>query len=80
VNTPFDVVKTRVQSYIPSSGTVPVYRWALPGVVKIAREEGVRGLYRGYVPKVLRLGPGGGILLVVFDAVTSFLQKNTRRL
>ncbi len=80
VNTPFDVVKTRVQSFIPSFGTVPVYRWALPGVLKIAREEGVRGLYRGYVPKVLRLGPGGGILLVVFDAVTSFLQKNTRRL
>lgn len=75
-NTPFDVVKTRIQSFIPSPGVQPEYRWAIPGVIKIAKEEGVRGLYRGYVPKVLRLGPGGGILLVVFDAVTSFLQKN----
>lgn len=76
VNTPFDVVKTRIQSFIPSAGVMPEYRWAVPGVLKIAREEGIRGLYRGYVPKVLRLGPGGGILLVVFDAVTSILQKS----
>lgn len=75
VNTPFDVVKTRIQSFIPGPGVVSEYRWALPGVVKIAREEGVRGLYRGYVPKVLRLGPGGGILLVVFDVVSSILQN-----
>ena len=31
-------------------------------------------LYKGFVPKVLRLGPGGGILLVVFD----YLSKKMR--
>ncbi len=30
----------------------------------------------GFVPKVLRLGPGGGILLVVFDFVSGFIRKN----
>ena len=33
-------------------------------------------LYKGFVPKVLRLGPGGGILLVVFDTVTTWMRKN----
>ncbi len=32
-------------------------------------------LYKGFVPKVLRLGPGGGILLVVFDAVSAAMRK-----
>lgn len=78
VNCPFDVVKTRIQSFVPSAGQHQVYKWALPGVLRIARTEGLQGLYRGFVPKVLRLGPGGGILLVVFDAVSSFLQKHAR--
>lgn len=32
-------------------------------------------LYKGFLPKVLRLGPGGGILLVVFDAVSNVMRK-----
>jgi solute carrier family 25 2-oxodicarboxylate transporter 21 len=75
VNTPFDVVKTRIQSRLPGSDKVAPYRFAWPGVAHIVRIEGVRGLYRGYLAKVLRLGPGGGILLVVFDKVSSMLQK-----
>lgn len=31
----------------------------------IAREEGAAALYKGFVPKVLRLAPGGGVLLLV---------------
>lgn len=32
--------------------------------------------YKGFVPKVLRLGPGGGILLVVFESLTSWMRAN----
>lgn len=35
----------------------------------------IRSLYRGFVPKVLRLGPGGGILLVVYDTVSNWMKK-----
>lgn len=35
-----------------------------------------KALYKGFVPKVLRLGPGGGILLVVFDQVTTLMRKH----
>ena len=32
-------------------------------------------LYKGFTPKVLRLGPGGGIMLVVFDVVSNWMRK-----
>ncbi|KAL1919112.1 uncharacterized protein VTP21DRAFT_2493 [Calcarisporiella thermophila] len=74
INTPFDVVKTRIQNY--SGQGVRKYNWTLPSVVTVYREEGFRALYKGFVPKVLRLGPGGGILLVVFDYVTNLMRKH----
>jgi solute carrier family 25 2-oxodicarboxylate transporter 21 len=39
----------------------------------------IRALYKGYVPKVLRLGPGGGILKVVFDKVSQFLAYQRQK-
>jgi solute carrier family 25 (mitochondrial 2-oxodicarboxylate transporter), member 21 len=33
-------------------------------------------LWKGYVPKVVRLGPGGGILLVVFDVVAQWIRTH----
>ena len=38
----------------------------------VAKEEGFAALYKGFIPKVLRLGPGGGILLVVFTTVVDY--------
>ncbi|TPX48056.1 hypothetical protein SeLEV6574_g02264 [Synchytrium endobioticum] len=74
VNTPFDVVKSRVQNQGP--GAIVKYSWSIPALGRIAREEGFKSLYKGFVPKVMRLGPGGGILLVVFDFVSSFIRAN----
>lgn len=73
MNTPFDVAKTRIQSQVAKVGK---YNWTIPAVGLIAKEEGLKALYKGFVPKVLRLGPGGGILLVVFDFVSSFIREN----
>lgn len=50
------------------------YRWGIPSLFMIAREEGWRALYKGYLPKLLRLGPGGGILLVTFEFVSNWLR------
>jgi len=71
LNTPADVVKSRIQN---QSKNARKYNWALPAIRIVAREEGIAALYKGFVPKVLRLGPGGGILLVVFDFVSRLLQ------
>ncbi|KAG0234478.1 hypothetical protein BGW42_006559 [Actinomortierella wolfii] len=75
LNTPFDVVKTRIQNQAKGN-PLNKYNWTLPGVATIYREEGFRALYKGFVPKVLRLGPGGGILLVVFDTVSNLIRKH----
>jgi len=65
---------------------VPKYNWTYPAVMTVFREEGFGALYKGFAPKVLRLGPGGGVLLVfhnfnisnmqvVFDQVMQFFRK-----
>ena len=74
LNTPMDVVKSRIQNSPKVAGLTPKYNWAWPAVGTVMREEGFSALYKGFVPKVLRLGPGGGILLVVFTGVMDFFR------
>ncbi|KAK3332175.1 mitochondrial carrier domain-containing protein [Cercophora scortea] len=75
INTPMDVVKSRIQNSPKVAGQVPKYNWAWPAVATVAKEEGFAALYKGFLPKVLRLGPGGGILLVVYTGVMDFFRK-----
>jgi solute carrier family 25 2-oxodicarboxylate transporter 21 len=72
-NTPLDVVKSRIQSVAKVSGARQTYEWAWPSLGVVAREEGFRALYKGYMAKILRFGPGGGVLLVVYSAVLDML-------
>ncbi|GKT70986.1 mitochondrial 2-oxodicarboxylate carrier 2 [Colletotrichum tofieldiae] len=74
INTPMDVVKSRIQNSPKVPGLTPKYNWAWPAVATVAKEEGFGALYKGFLPKVLRLGPGGGILLVVFTGVMDFFR------
>ncbi|ODQ68464.1 mitochondrial carrier [Nadsonia fulvescens var. elongata DSM 6958] len=74
LNTPFDVVKTRIQSIPKIENVVPKYNWAFTSILTVAREEGASALYKGFLPKVLRLGPGGGIMLVVFTTCSDFFK------
>jgi len=69
LNTPFDVVKSRIQM----QGTG---EWTYPALLRTAREEGVAALYKGFTPKVLRLAPGGGVLLLVVEALSTVFRKS----
>ncbi|KAF2454141.1 mitochondrial carrier domain-containing protein [Lineolata rhizophorae] len=75
LNTPLDVVKSRIQSAERVKGVVPKYNWTWPAVATVWREEGTRALYKGLLPKLARFCPGGGILLVVYTAVVEVFQK-----
>ncbi|KAJ3540819.1 hypothetical protein NMY22_g4143 [Coprinellus aureogranulatus] len=75
VNTPFDVVKSRIQGTPKVPGVTPKYNWTYPAIATIAREEGVAALYKGFVPKVLRLAPGGGVLLLVVEFTLGVFRK-----
>ena len=61
-------------------GVVPKYNWTYPAILTIAREEGVAALYKGFVPKVLRLAPGGGVLLLVVEFTLGIFRKGAKRL
>ena len=74
LNTPFDVVKSRIQNSPKIKGQVPKYNWAWGGLSVILKEEGFGALYKGFLPKVLRLGPGGGVLLVVYTGVMDWFR------
>lgn len=69
LNTPADVVKSRIQNTPRVPGTTPKYNWTFQSMAVIAREEGAGALYKGFTPKVLRLAPGGGVLLLVVEVV-----------
>ena len=75
LNTPMDVVKSRIQNTTKVPGVAPKYNWAFPALGTVLKEEGFGALYKGFIPKVLRLGPGGGILLVVFTGVMDFFRE-----
>ncbi|XP_035292546.1 mitochondrial 2-oxodicarboxylate carrier isoform X1 [Cricetulus griseus] len=74
-NIPFDVAKSRIQGPQPVPGEIK-YRKCLKTMATVYQEEGILALYRGLLPKVMRLGPGGAVMLLVYEHVNVWLQKN----
>ncbi|XP_039597013.1 mitochondrial 2-oxodicarboxylate carrier [Polypterus senegalus] len=75
VNIPFDVAKSRIQGPQPIPGEIK-YRSCFQTMALIYREEGYLALYKGLVPKVMRLGPGGAVMLLVYEYAYGWLQRN----
>ncbi|OSX56656.1 hypothetical protein POSPLADRAFT_1050557 [Postia placenta MAD-698-R-SB12] len=69
------VVKSRIQGATKVPGVVPKYNWTYPALITIFREEGPAALYKGFVPKVLRLAPGGGVLLLVVEVTLNMFRQ-----
>lgn len=75
---PFFLVKTRLQSYSPflPVGTQHKYRNAWDGLSQIYRTEGIRGLYRGVGPAMVRTGFGSSVQLPTYFFAKRRLQKH----
>mmetsp|Transcript_13909 Transcript_13909/g.35196 ORF Transcript_13909/g.35196 Transcript_13909/m.35196 type:complete len:299 (+) Transcript_13909:1-897(+) len=54
--TPFEVIKTRLQKQVNTAGVEPKYKGPIDVVVKVIREEGVRRMWSGNMPTVIRQG------------------------
>uniref|UniRef100_A0A672JZR8 Mitochondrial 2-oxodicarboxylate carrier n=1 Tax=Sinocyclocheilus grahami TaxID=75366 RepID=A0A672JZR8_SINGR len=65
VNIPFDVAKSRIQG--PQS---------VPGEIKYRSCFQTMALVYRLIPKIMRLGPGGAVMLLVYEYVSDWLQKN----
>ncbi|XP_059505173.1 mitochondrial 2-oxodicarboxylate carrier isoform X4 [Stegostoma tigrinum] len=75
VNIPFDVAKSRIQGPQPKSGVIK-YKTCINTIRTIYREEGFFALYKGLLPKIMRLGPGGAVMLLVYEYSFAWLQEN----
>lgn len=70
--TPFDVVKTRLQTQIPGSKTQhpSVYQ----ALQSIRKQEGPRGLYRGLIPRLVMYMSQGAIFFASYEFYKSILS------
>lgn len=75
INIPFDVAKSRIQGPQPVPGQIK-YRTCFATIKTVYKEEGYFALYKGLLPKVLRLGPGGAIMLLVYEHAFEWMKHN----
>ncbi|KAG8377045.1 hypothetical protein BUALT_Bualt09G0127200 [Buddleja alternifolia] len=71
---PFDVVKTRLMAQTRSDGGLK-YRGMFHAIRTIYAEEGLRALWKGLLPRLMRIPPGQAIMWTVADQVTGFYER-----
>lgn len=68
---PLDSVKTRMQSIEAKKE----YRNSIHCAMRIVREEGVRTLWSGAVPRLARLMMSGGIVFTMYEKSMEIFDK-----
>ncbi|CAL5351518.1 unnamed protein product [Camellia sinensis] len=71
---PFDVVKTRLMAQSRSGGELK-YKGMVHAIPTIYREEGLRALWKGLLPRLMRIPPGQAIMWAVADQVTGLYDR-----
>lgn len=70
-NNPFDVVKTQMQGK-----DAKIYKNTADCFIKIFQSEGLRGYYKGVVPRLGRVVPGQGVIFMSFESIQDFVEKH----
>jgi solute carrier family 25 2-oxodicarboxylate transporter 21 len=65
-----DLAKSRIQLGVHDQK----YRWAFQTLVVVAKEEGIKKLWRGLPLRLVRMGFGGGITICVYEFMMSVLR------
>jgi hypothetical protein len=77
---PLDVVKTRIQTQnIQTLGTTSstvMYKNIFHGLQCLWREEGVHGLLRGVLPKLMSRGPLSAMSALIFELVLYYSRDD----
>lgn len=73
---PFDVVKTRLmaQEKIAEAGGPQRYNGFLHALYTIPKQEGILAMWRGLLPRLLRIPPGQAIVWAVSDQITHYFE------
>ncbi|KAF3340251.1 putative mitochondrial adenine nucleotide transporter BTL3 isoform X1 [Carex littledalei] len=75
--TPFDVVKTRIQTQAP--GTATKYNGVHQALNKIMKNEGVPGLYRGLTPRLGMYISQGSIFFASYEFLKTLFALDVER-
>jgi solute carrier family 25 citrate transporter 1 len=70
-NNPFDVVKTKMQGQDAAQ-----YKSTADCFRQILRTEGLRGFYKGVVPRLGRVVPGQGVIFMSFETVQKWVESS----
>ena len=70
---PFDVAKTRMMAQEKGSGTQ--YTGFFNCILTVAKEEGVFALYKGLLPRLMRIPPGQAITWAVADQIIGLYES-----
>jgi len=68
-NTPIDVVKTRMQGMDSH-----LYKNSFDCTMKVMRNEGLRGFYKGTIPRLSRVSLDVAITFVIYDTIMNFFK------
>lgn len=71
---PFDVVKTRLMAQGRSGGDLK-YKGMVHAIKTIFVEEGLTALWKGLLPRLMRIPPGQAIMWAVADQVTGLYER-----
>lgn len=71
---PFDVVKTRLMAQNRSGGELK-YKGMVHAISTIYGEEGLRALWKGLLPRLMRIPPGQAIMWGVADQVIGVYER-----
>ncbi|CAB3397639.1 unnamed protein product [Caenorhabditis bovis] len=74
-NIHLDVAKTRIQGPQPDP-KIRKYYGMTQTIRVVYNEEGARALCRGLLPKIMRLGPGGAIMIIAYEHIDGFLKRS----
>ncbi|KEP52225.1 CTP1 citrate transporter [Rhizoctonia solani 123E] len=74
--TPSETIKTKLidDSKLPQ----PRFRGLIHGTGIIVREEGIRGVYRGLFPVMMRQGANSAVRFTTYSTLKQFVQSNMR--
>lgn len=75
---PFDVVKTRLMAQSRGGGELK-YKGMVHAIRTIYAEEGLLALWKGLLPRLMRIPPGQAIMWGVADQVTGFYERRYLR-
>ena len=77
---PLDVVKTRIQTQniqpLGTTSSTVMYKNIFHGLQCLWREEGVHGLLRGVLPKLMSRGPLSAISALIFELVLYYSRDD----